>query len=95
MLSCKGTKSAEGSNSIMIEKYELTINKQQLDSICLVDTLSSLDKWIVSSYRDYETKKGVNKYLYIKSLGAEEQIYILSTPNDSIYNIIKRITYTK
>lgn len=64
---------------------EMTINQSQLDSICLHDSLDPKG-WISVPLRDYESKKAIDKSLYI----TDSIIYtVLKT--DSCYYLEKRI----
>ena len=74
--------------------YERDFSRAQFDSICVADTIPvDLKLWKSYSMRDYETNKLITEYLYIKRLGANEEMFRLMMPTDSTYNIIKRITY--
>ena len=74
--------------------YERDFTVAQFDSICVADTIPrDLKLWKSYSMRDYETNKPITEYLYIKRLGANEEMFRVMMPTDSTYNIIKRITY--
>jgi len=64
---------------------------QQVDSMCVVDVLPrDLNNWISKSYNDYETKKYIVRYMYIKELNNDaEMIYILTERGD-MYAVSKR-----
>ena len=74
--------------------YDKEFTQYQFDSICLADTIpGNLDMWRKLKSVDYETNKPIEEYLYIKRLGANEEMFRMMMVNDSTYNILKRITY--
>ena len=74
--------------------YNREFTYTQFDSICVADTIpANLSLWKAYSSRDYETNSIITEYLYIKRLGANEEMFRLIMVNDSTYNIYKRITY--
>ena len=74
--------------------YNREFTYTQFDSICVADTIpANLSLWKAYSSRDYETNNIITEYLYIKRLGANEEMFRLIMVNDSTYNIYKRITY--
>lgn len=65
------------------------LGKTQLDSMIVIDRLSSFDKWIPSKFG---TK---TQYVFIKSLDNDELIYTVTTTSvDTLYKCTKRITKT-
>lgn len=98
-LSCSSSKNTHSETQpqetyeIMFNVFEGYYSKCQLDSICIADTLDmDLNNWIVVPLKDYETKKNVSQYVYIKSLGKHETIYRVYKIDDNSYKITKRIT---
>ena len=74
--------------------YERDFTYRQFDSICVADTIpNNLDLWKAYYQFDYETNNAVIEYLYIKRLGASEELYRLMVIDEDTYNIYKRITY--
>lgn len=70
----------------------MLINNRQLDSICVVDGISrDLDKWILTSYYDYETHNRVDRYVFIKLISETDELTYILTPKDTLYRITKRI----
>ena len=62
--------------AVMKKSFKDTCNKEQFDSVCLADTLpNDLTKWKRMLFRDFESRKGENIYLFIKKLGKGEKIY--------------------
>lgn len=66
-----------------------TIN--QVDSIIAVDSLPNLNKWLNSTYKDYETNEKIIKRLYIKQKENKEIVYIITGIKEP-YKITKRVT---
>ena len=67
------------------------INLRQLDSICVVDGLSTnLEDWLKSTYVDYETNMPVNRYAFIKVLNEHEEMMYILMPVDTLYKLTKR-----
>ena len=98
-LSCSSSKKTQPETrpletyEIMLNVFEGYYNKCQFDSICVADTLDmDLNNWLIVPLRDYETKKNVSQYIYIKSLGKHESIYRVYKIDDNTYKITKRIT---
>jgi hypothetical protein len=75
----------------MMNSYVMNASKWQVDSICTADTLPSLDKWIINQFKDYETGEYITKYMYIKSLGKDEIVYIIIGESEP-YKVQRRIT---
>ena len=75
----------------MMNSYVMEATRWQIDSICAADALPTMDKWIVKSFRDNETGVSIYKYMYIKSLGKDEVIYII-VGNSEPYSLQRRIT---
>lgn len=76
---------------IMINLYEMTITQHQLDSICEVDMLPTYEKWIKTSFIDYETDSVFTKRLYLKSYSEENEVIYILLGEKEPYKIIKRI----
>ena len=67
-------------------------NARQLDSMCVVDGLSTnLNDWLISTYYDYETNERVDRYAYIKVISEDEELSYILTPRDTLYKVTKRI----
>lgn len=66
-----------------------TIN--QVDSIIAVDSLPNLNKWLNSTYKDYETNEKITKRLYIRQKENKEIVYIITGIKEP-YKITKRVT---
>lgn len=68
-----------------------TINARQLDSVCVVDGLSTdLEKWLKMGFYDYETRKVVDRYAFIKTMAENEEMTYILTPIDTLYILTKR-----
>ena len=68
-----------------------TINARQLDSVCVVDGLSTdLEKWLKMGFYDYETGKVVDRYAFIKTMAENEEMTYILTPIDTLYILTKR-----
>ena len=74
----------------MMVTYTMDVTEIQVDSICKADMLPNYDKWIKSSFTDYETNQVFVKRLYIKN-GEYEVVYILTGDREP-YKITRRIT---
>ena len=72
--------------------YNMPITPYQLDSICVVDTLSKdLNDWLRTGYRDLETGSIIFKYTFIKRANTPgETVWIINEFPDSL-SIMKRI----
>ena len=78
---------------VMMNAFEDYYTLSQFDSICIADNLNpNLQDWGKLKLTDYETKEKFIQYLFIKSLGNNEQIYRVQFVNDSIVKVTKRIT---
>lgn len=75
----------------MLNSYVMTASDYQVDSICVADTLPSLDTWMLSAFKDYETGEQIVKRVYIKQSGDEEVMYII-TGRSEPYSVTRRIT---
>jgi uncharacterized protein YceK len=74
--------------------YDRDFTRAQFDSICVADTIPmNLELWKAYSSRDYETSAVITEYMYIKRLGANEELFRLMIKEEDLYNIYKRITY--
>lgn len=74
--------------------YDDTLNRHQLDSLFITDTLSFNieNDWISSSVVSEDKKDILYKYVYIKELTDSTQVlYTLCTYQDTLYIINKRI----
>jgi hypothetical protein len=66
-------------------------NARQLDSMCVVDGISSdLSKWVSMAYYDFETQERIDRYAFIKVLNENEEMTYILTPVDTLYKITKR-----
>lgn len=63
----------------------------QVDSLIIADTLPSLDKWISSTFIDYDTNKPVVKRMYIKQYSLKHEILYLVIGESEPFEIIKRV----
>lgn len=75
-------------------KVELHIDDAkafQVDSLINADTLPSLDKWISSTFIDYNTNKSVVKRMYIKQYSPKHEILYLVIGESEPFEIIKRV----
>ena len=75
-------------------KVELHIDDAkafQVDSLITADTLPSLDKWISSTFIDYNTNKPVVKRMYIKQYSLKHEILYLVIGESEPFEIIKRV----
>lgn len=77
--------------------YESVITLRQLDSICVADTLLTMDYWIKDTFYDYETNESYVRYMFIKDLDNDrETIYIITEDEqDTVFRLIKRIGKTE
>ena len=81
-----------GNGEVMKNEFENVYSKSQFDSICKEDGLpSDLSLWLSNHMRDYETKKAMYRYMYIKRMDSLEVIYILDKDAEK-YNLSKRVT---
>ena len=81
-----------GNGNTMRNDYMFIYDKCQFDSICFADSLpSDLELWLTVPIQDYETKKAINKYMYIKKNDSIDVIYLMLLEDDK-YNFTKRIT---
>lgn len=72
--------------------------KEQIDSICLSESISSNLKkhWSYLPFQDEETEKKYEKYMYIQKMDSLEILFLITKEkNDKSndYNIVKRTTY--
>ena len=69
----------------------MLINARQLDSVCVVDGLSTdLEKWLVMTFYDYETGEKIDRYAFVKIIGQGEELTYILTPRDTLYEMTKR-----
>lgn len=64
----------------------------QIDSIIKADTLPNLNKWLLSSFVDYETNKKVLKRVCIKQYKDGTEVMYIITGQNEPFKIVKRIT---
>jgi hypothetical protein len=76
---------------IMINLYEFAITQHQLDSICDADMLPAYEKWIKTSFIDYETDSVFTKRIYLKSYSEENEVIYILLGEKEPYKITKRI----
>lgn len=95
ILSCSSGKSISDGDvysPIMKNAFEGIFTALQFDSICHADSLpTNVEKWQQMPIQDFETGDKKIEYLFIKSMGKNEQIYRLEKRNEN-YFISKRIT---
>ena len=61
----------------------LYITREQLDSICVVDTLEQdINKWYSTTFTDYPTNQNVTKKVFVKTNSKKQTFYILTMYND-------------
>lgn len=75
--------------------YEMIVNMRQVDSICLVDTLWSIDKWTKTTFIDYETNEPYVKRMFIKDYSDNYEVTYILIEQDTLFRIIKRIGKTE
>ena len=76
--------------------YEKLVTMNQIDSICVADTLPKIEKWISSIFYDYETNEEIIKRIYIKEYNSQNEfMYILLPKKDSLFLITKRVVKTE
>lgn len=85
--------SSEGTSSMYA--YESIITLRQLDSICIADTLLTMDNWIKTTFYDYEINEKYVKYMFIKDLDNDREITYIITEQDTVFRLIKRIGKTE
>lgn len=83
---------------IMSNSYNGYVNQKQLDSLCKVERIPTIDaeRWISFEYMDPDdnTKK-IHQYTYIKSFlnkEVDEIVYVVTNKSDSTYKFTKRVT---
>lgn len=64
----------------------------QIDSIVNADTLPSVNKWLQSTFTDYETNQKYEKRLYVKTYNNGTEVVYIILGNKEPYKITKRIT---
>jgi hypothetical protein len=64
----------------------------QIDSIVKADTLPSVNKWLQSTFTDYETNQKYEKRLYVKTYNNGTEVVYIILGNKEPYKITKRIT---
>lgn len=70
--------------------FEATI--AQVDSVCIADTLPTLNKWTGRQFDDFETGFKYTKLMYIKTFNKnKEVIYILLMDEEEPYPFQKRV----
>ena len=80
-----------GLDGYMVRDFERYLTREQLDSLCIADTLSlDLNEWYHMSMYS-EDRVRVTQYLYIKATETET-LYTVQEERDSIYYVtIRRI----
>lgn len=92
-IGCKTAKwYEEGIDGTMKNELVAIFTQQQIDSICIADTLPiNLKEWIPLLNRDYEEGDKIQQYIFVKRYVNGETVYIISQVNDSNnYRIQKR-----
>lgn len=76
-------------NQISTYKYNIkkVFTRQQVDSLCLVDTLPVIELWNKFPIIDYETKNTFNEYLFVKN----DSIYRAEYYKEDSIKVTKRI----
>lgn len=70
---------------------EMIVTLQQLDSICIADTLSShFRDWYSAAFVDYETNKAKIKQYYTKTSINKRVFYILSPYDENRFKLVIR-----
>lgn len=81
---------AYGASMINVFDFEATL--AQIDSVCIADTLPTINKWMSRKFEDYETGFMYEKLMYIKVLNnKKEVIYILLIDEEEPYPFQKRV----
>lgn len=86
-----------GNGGRMRIEYDLSNQtKHQIDSICLVESISNNIKkdWLYLPMQDGETNLGVEKYMFIEKMDSLETLFLITkkvNEHDN-YGIMKRIT---
>lgn len=89
-----GHKDKDGviSGASMRTEFSFEATMQQVDSVCIADTLPTLNKWLSRKFEDFETGFINEKLMYIKVLNnKKEVIYILLIDKEEPYPFEKRV----
>lgn len=80
-----------GTEGVMQVEYIKMFTQQQLDSICIADTLPlNIDDWIHLDSRDYETGKIIRQYIFYRNNNFETIYTVSKIENENKYLIQKR-----
>ena len=76
---------------MMNNQYDIYVNDKQIDSICQIEKIPYIgEQWKQLQFQDYESKLGIDQYLYIRDIDTIQYIYTI-TNLDSMYKFKKRI----
>jgi hypothetical protein len=79
----------------MRNAYVMQASSYQVDSICVADTLPSLNEWISSTFKDYEDGTTIVKRVYVKEYQSGNQNIYVITGKEEPYSVTKRIKEKK
>jgi hypothetical protein len=75
-------------------KYELFIKdgkSHQVDSLINADALPAINKWLGTTFADYNTQEKITKRFYVKKTTNGKEVVYIVTGNTEPFVIIKRI----
>ena len=76
----------------MMTAFDFEATMAQVDSVCVADTLPTLNKWLSRKFEDFESGFILEKLMYIKTMNnKKEVIYILLIDEEEPYPFQKRI----
>lgn len=93
LLSCGNTRRSTPNTNItpsMTIGYTMNASMNQIDSICMADTLPTFKNWLSNEFKDAETGDVILKRVYVKQRNDYEVTYIAVGTNEP-YEIIQRI----
>lgn len=95
LIACSTHKSISLDNNVLgaSMKYELFVQNgsvYQVDSLINADDLPLLNKWISSTFIDYNTQEMITKRVYVRQHSKNDEIVYIITGNKEPYEIIKR-----
>lgn len=85
----------KGNTDYAMYEYEQVISASKLDSICLADTLLTIDYWATATFYDSETNERYTKRIFVKDFSDDYEVVYILTEQDTLYKIIKRIGKVK
>ena len=78
--------------NVMMNSINKKMSIYQFDSLCIADTLPrSFEYWELLGLKEYEDKKAVSLFMYIKRSGTDESVYRVEETMDDSVKVIKRI----